>query len=373
MNYSTFLSASAALLTAACASTPLVVPDALRPATNESLATTVGARGVQIYECRARKDGGGHEWAFVAPDADLLDAQGKTIGRHGAGPYWQATDGSRVVGTVKARAEAPESGSIPWLLLTTKSSGPSRCIQQRHQHPAREHGGRHRTRDAVYARSSPARRRVFRTRPTTASSPRASAGISFTHTHTHRNSHVTGTSQHRTPHADRDAARRYRPQRECRRHHRLEHQDRRIHRRIEARHATRHPRDGAGADRRLRGGAGEPRRRLRGGRCRGRPSRHAGEAAAGAAGCDRGGLPGRAGHDCRGAREGRRHRPRRARRWHDVRTARQRLHRRRSVSATHDAPASTCRPRRLRHRRGRCARRGSSRARRSSVSARRPR
>ena len=124
MNYATLISASAALLTAACANTPFVVPDALRPATNELLATTVGARGVQVYECRARKDGSGHEWAFVAPDADLLDAQGKTIGRHGAGPYWQAVDGSRVVGTVKARAEAPASGSIPWLLLTTKSSGP---------------------------------------------------------------------------------------------------------------------------------------------------------------------------------------------------------------------------------------------------------
>ena len=125
MNYSTLLGASAALLTAACASTPLIVPDALRPAANESLATTVGARGVQVYECRARKDGTGHEWTFVAPDADLLDAQGKTIGRHGAGPYWQAADGSRVVGSVKARAEAPASGAIPWLLLTTKSSGPT--------------------------------------------------------------------------------------------------------------------------------------------------------------------------------------------------------------------------------------------------------
>jgi Protein of unknown function (DUF3455) len=125
MNYSTLLTAGAALLTAACASTQLVVPDAIQPATNESLAMTVGARGVQVYECRTGKDGGGHEWVFVAPDADLLDAHGKTIGRHGAGPSWQAVDGSRVVGTVKARADAPASGSIPWLLLTTKSSGPA--------------------------------------------------------------------------------------------------------------------------------------------------------------------------------------------------------------------------------------------------------
>ena len=125
MNYSTLLTAGAALLTAACASTPLVVPGTLRPASTETLATTVGARGVQVYECRARKDGGGHEWAFVAPDADLLDAQGRAIGRHGAGPFWQAADGSRVVGTIKARADAPASGSIPWLLLSTKSSGPA--------------------------------------------------------------------------------------------------------------------------------------------------------------------------------------------------------------------------------------------------------
>jgi hypothetical protein len=125
MNHSTLLTAGAALLTAACASSSVVVPEALRLTATEALSTTVGARGVQIYECRARKDGGGYEWAFVAPDADLLDAQGRAIGHHGAGPYWQAADGSRVVGTVKARADAAAPGAIPWLLLSTKSSGPA--------------------------------------------------------------------------------------------------------------------------------------------------------------------------------------------------------------------------------------------------------
>ena len=118
------LLSGATVLSAACGSTELVLPDTLRPAVTEALSTTVGARGVQIYECRARKDGGGYEWAFVAPDADLLDAQGRAIGHHGAGPYWQAADGSRVVGTVKARADASAAGAIPWLLLSTKSSGP---------------------------------------------------------------------------------------------------------------------------------------------------------------------------------------------------------------------------------------------------------
>ena len=114
----------AAVLSAACGSTELVLPDTLRPAVTEALSTTVGARGVQIYECRARKEGGSYEWAFVAPDAVLLDARGRAIGHHGAGPYWQAADGSRVVGTVKARADAAAAGAIPWLLLSTKSSGP---------------------------------------------------------------------------------------------------------------------------------------------------------------------------------------------------------------------------------------------------------
>jgi hypothetical protein len=110
---------------AACASTAaLSVPESLAPGADQVLALTVPARGVQVYTCRARADGSGHEWAFVAPEAELLDASGRSIGTHGAGPVWQAADGSHVVGTVKARADAPAPGAIPWLLLATKSAGP---------------------------------------------------------------------------------------------------------------------------------------------------------------------------------------------------------------------------------------------------------
>jgi len=50
------------------------VPDKLKPGANESLAMIVPAKGVRIYECRARKDQvGGFEWAFVAPEADLFE------------------------------------------------------------------------------------------------------------------------------------------------------------------------------------------------------------------------------------------------------------------------------------------------------------
>ena len=114
---------------AACASpqppTSMVrVPDKLKPGASESLAMIVPAKGVQIYECRARKDQvGEYEWAFVAPEADLFDARGNRIGRHYAGPHWESTDGSKILGAVKERADAPAADAIPWLLLATKSVG----------------------------------------------------------------------------------------------------------------------------------------------------------------------------------------------------------------------------------------------------------
>ena len=121
---------SLVLLVAACArlqqATPTAnVPDKLTPRANESVAMIVPAKGVQIYECRAKKDQAGtYEWAFVAPEADLFDITGKKIGRHYAGPHWESTDGSKIAGTVKERANAPRGDAIPWLLLVAKSVGP---------------------------------------------------------------------------------------------------------------------------------------------------------------------------------------------------------------------------------------------------------
>ena len=107
-------------LLAGCSSVPpqaIVVPDNLKPQ-GENLAQIVSAKGVQIYECR------NGAWAFVAPEATLFDQVGKPIGKHYAGPHWEAADGSKVVGAVKARADAEDAASIPWLLLGTKSAGP---------------------------------------------------------------------------------------------------------------------------------------------------------------------------------------------------------------------------------------------------------
>lgn len=111
---------------AACASQPATppVPDSLKPSAGESLAAVVGARGVQVYECRAKKDNpSAVEWAFVAPESQLFDAHGRSIGKHYAGPHWENLDGSKIVGALKARADAPQAGAIPWLLLETRSVG----------------------------------------------------------------------------------------------------------------------------------------------------------------------------------------------------------------------------------------------------------
>jgi Protein of unknown function (DUF3455) len=117
----------ALLFATGCASTeprPVAVPDKLKPPANESLAMILAAKGVQIYECRAKKDQAGQfEWAFVAPEADLFDARGNKSGKHYAGPHWEAPDGSKIAGTVKERADAPAASAIPWLLLSAKSVG----------------------------------------------------------------------------------------------------------------------------------------------------------------------------------------------------------------------------------------------------------
>ncbi|MGZ9075682.1 MAG: DUF3455 domain-containing protein [Burkholderiaceae bacterium] len=114
---------SCVVLLGACATpVPVEVPANLKPSANESFSMIVPAKGVQIYECRLGKDAA-PQWTFVAPEAALFDARGNTIGQHGAGPYWQARDGSRIVGTLKQRADAPDPAAIPWLLLSSKSNG----------------------------------------------------------------------------------------------------------------------------------------------------------------------------------------------------------------------------------------------------------
>jgi hypothetical protein len=95
----------------------LTVPDGHAP------LCRLKAEGVQIYECRAKKDDPtAYEWVLKGPRADLFDAAGKKVGRHYGGPTWEADDGSKVVGTVPPAAAVPHAGGVPWLLLKAKSA-----------------------------------------------------------------------------------------------------------------------------------------------------------------------------------------------------------------------------------------------------------
>lgn len=97
------------------------------PQTGGSIDPPAGARevlqakgdGVQIYVCTDTQ--AGLKWVLKAPDAKLLDAFGKTIGRHFAGPTWRLVDGSQVQGELIASQAAPKANSVAWLLLKAKA------------------------------------------------------------------------------------------------------------------------------------------------------------------------------------------------------------------------------------------------------------
>jgi hypothetical protein len=101
---------------ATAAETPL--PAAVA-APGETTVLAVQGEGAQIYECKAGADGK-LGWAFREPIATLL-ADGKTVGRHFAGPSWEHTDGSAVVGKVAGSAPGAAPNDIPWLKLDVVS------------------------------------------------------------------------------------------------------------------------------------------------------------------------------------------------------------------------------------------------------------
>ena len=104
------LAAAASVASSAAAQ----VPEAIA-APGESVVATFHAEGAQIYDCKA--DAGGKlAWQFREPIATLL-RDGTTVGRHYAGPNWEAGDGSAVTGKAVANAPGTTPGDIPWLRL----------------------------------------------------------------------------------------------------------------------------------------------------------------------------------------------------------------------------------------------------------------
>lgn len=93
---------------------PWYVPYALKPPAGEQLVLHARASGDQIYTCD------GSKWTLTGPDAKLSDEAGHEAGSHFAGPTWQWSDGSQVMGKPVGNA-TPDPESIPWLLLTASN------------------------------------------------------------------------------------------------------------------------------------------------------------------------------------------------------------------------------------------------------------
>ncbi|MDR3421522.1 MAG: DUF3455 domain-containing protein [Xanthobacteraceae bacterium] len=90
------------------------VPAAIA-APGEAVVASFHAEGAQVYECKAGNDGK-LVWIFREPIAALI-LDGKTIGRHYAGPTWELADGSAVVGKVSGSAPSATVDDIAWLKL----------------------------------------------------------------------------------------------------------------------------------------------------------------------------------------------------------------------------------------------------------------
>ena len=104
--------------------TPAIPANLSVPAGNK-LFYRVFAKGTQIYRCTQDKSDTTHfSWTFIAPAADLYTHARYThpAGKHYAGPTWENTDGSKVVGVKLQQADAPDPNAIPWLLLRSAST-----------------------------------------------------------------------------------------------------------------------------------------------------------------------------------------------------------------------------------------------------------
>lgn len=124
----TTLSLAAVLVLGACAAgmgaSPALtysqasLPAAVQvPAGHRVALETVGT-GQITYACRAKKDvAGAFEWAFVGPDAKLMNRQGQQVGTYFGPPAtWASRDGSWLTATQVAVAPAA-AGSIPLQLV----------------------------------------------------------------------------------------------------------------------------------------------------------------------------------------------------------------------------------------------------------------
>jgi hypothetical protein len=107
-----------AIALSGCATNAPLVPYAVRATQSERPLLQLLAEGTQAYQCTETTSG--PEWKFKGPTAVLKTANGAQLGTHYAGPTWEFTDGSKVVGTAISSAPAADRKSIPRLMLAAK-------------------------------------------------------------------------------------------------------------------------------------------------------------------------------------------------------------------------------------------------------------
>jgi hypothetical protein len=85
----------------------------------QNIVTTLHAEGAQVYECKVGPDTK-LVWQAREPIATLL-LDGKTAGRHYAGPIWELADGSSVTAKAVANSPGATPNDILWLKLEVTS------------------------------------------------------------------------------------------------------------------------------------------------------------------------------------------------------------------------------------------------------------
>jgi len=138
------LCALSAAVLLGCAQTPPAEPGSAAPASEARTSAAPGAlysmfhrplhapvagvevmrlrgQGAQIFRCESQA--AGLHWTYRLPEAELRDAHGGLLVRHGANWSFEHVDGSRLFGEIVDHVPSPNSDSLPWLLLKTRAYG----------------------------------------------------------------------------------------------------------------------------------------------------------------------------------------------------------------------------------------------------------
>lgn len=109
--------------------TPTDLPAELVAPEGETLTFVADASGDQIYDCTLADTT--YAWTFRAPDATLYMACAdgddgcdpeEIVGTHYAGPTWESTSGSTVVGAKEAEVASSDPDAVAWLRLSAVSN-----------------------------------------------------------------------------------------------------------------------------------------------------------------------------------------------------------------------------------------------------------